>query len=68
MRSPLLKILVCYHKISPIIANEILQPILVGAKNAPKTLHKDLQSMCRAQDIELLRDDCVIGGGGAIIA
>lgn len=64
MRSPLLKILVCYHRISPIIANEILQPILVGAKNAPKTLHKDLQSMCRTQDIELLRDDCVIGGGG----
>ena len=36
MRSPLLKILVCYHRISPIIANEILQPILVGAKNATK--------------------------------
>ncbi|WP_334087062.1 DUF4422 domain-containing protein, partial [Helicobacter typhlonius] len=61
--SPRVKILVCYHKISPIIANEVLQPILVGAVQADQTTLESLESACAKQGVELLRDDCVIGGG-----
>ncbi|MCX2717307.1 hypothetical protein OQH61_06105 [Helicobacter sp. MIT 21-1697] len=66
--SPRVKILICYHKPSPIIANEVLQPILVGAKNAPKHTQESLESACAKQGVELLRDDSIIGGGGALIA
>lgn len=51
--SPRVKILVCYHKISPIIANEVLQPILVGAAQADQTTLESLESACAKQGVEL---------------
>lgn len=46
--SPRATILVCYHKFSkPIIASEILRPIIVGAANMgeeAKTLQEKLES------------------------
>ncbi len=59
--SPRVKILVCYHKISPIIANEVLQPILVGAAQADQTTLESLESACAKQGVELFRDDYISG-------
>ncbi|WP_273215393.1 DUF4422 domain-containing protein [Helicobacter japonicus] len=61
--SPRVKILVCYHKVSPIIANEILQPILVGATQADQTIRESLEFACAKQGIKLARDDDISGGG-----
>ncbi|RDU60455.1 hypothetical protein [Helicobacter marmotae] len=68
MASPQVTILVCYHKISPIIANEVLQPILVGAACATKDTQQALESAALEQGIALARDDYVAGGGGNLIA
>ena len=59
--SPRVKILVCYHKVSPIIANEILQPILVGATQADQTIRESLEFACAKQGIKLARDDDISG-------
>ncbi|WP_343353812.1 hypothetical protein V3I05_01605 [Helicobacter mastomyrinus] len=59
--SPRVKILVCYHKISPIIANEVLQPILVGAAQADQTTRESLEFACAKQGVELFRDDYISG-------
>lgn len=61
-----IKILVCYHRKSPIIASEILQPVLLG--KADKRLVESLQRHCRKQNAILLCDDASIlpsgiGGG-----
>ncbi|MCW1361155.1 hypothetical protein [Campylobacter sp. CCS1377] len=37
-----IKILVCYHKISPILLLPFLQPILVGAKRNDENTIKEL--------------------------
>lgn len=62
-----IKILVCYHKKAPIIASEILQPILLG--QVSKRLVKSLQRHCRKQNTTLLCDDASIlpsGIGGVV--
>ncbi len=63
MSSPQVKILVCYHRLSPIIANEVLQPILVGTQFATKEVQESLESACAKQGVSLARDDSIIGGG-----
>ena len=57
MSNPYIQILVCYHKPSPIIANEILKPILVGAKNAKPEVVSELESLCAKKGVEILKDD-----------
>ncbi len=52
-----IKILVCYHKLSPIIANKIMQPILVGAKRSNGNTIKELTKACKRKNTTLLRDD-----------
>ncbi len=51
------KILVCYHKPSIIVANECLQPILVGASNAKEENVSELENLCRQAGVSLWRDD-----------
>ncbi|RDU60453.1 DUF4422 domain-containing protein [Helicobacter marmotae] len=50
-------ILVCYHKISPIIANEVLQPILVGAEYASVDVKNALESACKRANTSLYYDN-----------
>lgn len=52
-----IKILVCYHKPSPIIANEVLRPILLGASNAKKAYKEELERACQKQGVELYYDN-----------
>lgn len=57
-----IKILVAYHKITPIYARqsssgEVLAPILLGAANASETIVKGLESECAKNGVKLLRDD-----------
>lgn len=52
-----IKILVCYHKISPIIGNEVLQPILLGAANAKPQIKDELERLCRSANVPLLYDN-----------
>lgn len=52
-----IKILVCYHKISPILSLPFLQPILVGAKKSNKNTIKELSKACKRKNINLLKDD-----------
>ncbi|TLD96176.1 DUF4422 domain-containing protein [Helicobacter jaachi] len=52
-----IKILVCYHKPQPIIANQILQPILLGAKQASSEVKQSLHSLCQKAGAKLLYDD-----------
>ncbi|TLD80474.1 DUF4422 domain-containing protein [Helicobacter sp. MIT 05-5293] len=52
-----MSILVCYHKPSPIIANKILKPILVGAKNASADTISALESLCEKKGTKLLKDN-----------
>ena len=52
-----IKILVCYHKISPIISNEVLQPILLGAANAKPQIKDELERLCRSANVPLLYDN-----------
>lgn len=65
-----IKILVCYHKKTPIIASEILQPILLGTQQADRRLMKSLIRHCRKQNAILLCDNASILpseiGGGAV--
>ena len=62
--SPKVKILICYHKVSPIIANDFLAPILLGAESAPKDTQECLKSDCIKHNTDLLRDDSICAGGG----
>ncbi len=48
-----IKILVCYHKVSPIIANEVLQPILLGAENAKEQVKDELENLCHRVNVKL---------------
>ena len=69
MSAPKVKILVCYHKVSPIIANEVLRPILLGAESGDKHIQEVLESACAKQGVTLIRDnditqDNTIAGGG----
>lgn len=68
MPSPQVKILVCYHRLSPIIANEVLQPILVGTQFATKEVQESLESACAKQGVSLARDDSILGGGATFTA
>ncbi|MCX2717305.1 DUF4422 domain-containing protein [Helicobacter sp. MIT 21-1697] len=52
-----IKILVCYHKISPIIGNDVLQPILLGAANASEYTIGGLQTLCDKAGVPLLYDN-----------
>ncbi|WP_295699020.1 DUF4422 domain-containing protein [uncultured Helicobacter sp.] len=52
-----IKILVCYHKVSPIIANEVLQPILLGAENAKEQVKDELENLCHRVNVKLYYDD-----------
>ena len=52
-----IKILVCYHKVSPIIANECLQPILLGAENAKPQIKNELERLCQKVGVPLLYDN-----------
>lgn len=71
-KSAKVKILVCYHKKSPIIANEILSPILVGASKTSKEVQEYLETECQKQGVALLRDDFTLDssvndrGGGLL--
>lgn len=72
MSAPKVKILVCYHKVSPIIANEVLQPILLGAESGDKHIQEALESACAKQGVTLIKDnditqDNTIAGGGGIL-
>lgn len=51
------KIFICYHKKAPIIANEILCPILLGAESATKETIEFLESACVKSGVKLMRDD-----------
>lgn len=66
------KIFICYHKKAPIIANEILCPILLGAESATKETIEFLESACAKSGVKLMRDDFISDssdianrGGGA---
>ncbi|EGK7562690.1 DUF4422 domain-containing protein, partial [Campylobacter coli] len=52
-----IKILVCYHKPSFIMANEVLRPILVGSKQAKYSTIAKLEQMCSRQNSTLLKDN-----------
>lgn len=57
-----IKILVCYHKKSPIIANDILKPILLG--NASQSTIKSLQNSCKKHNADMLYDSMISTNGG----
>ncbi|WP_334087515.1 DUF4422 domain-containing protein [Helicobacter typhlonius] len=52
-----IKILVCYHKVSPIIGNDVLQPILLGAANASEYTIGGLKTLCDKAGVPLLYDN-----------
>ncbi|TLD80475.1 DUF4422 domain-containing protein [Helicobacter sp. MIT 05-5293] len=52
-----IKILVCYHKPSPIIANEVLQPILLGAQGANAKVKDELENLCKRAKTTLWYDN-----------
>ena len=57
----MINILVCYHKaFLPIIHNEILHPIFLGASNADKQTLQDFKSLLNKQNIAFWRDDISI--------
>ena len=51
-----INILVCYHRLSPIIANEILTPILLGADSKQEEKAK-LKAICQNLNARILLDD-----------
>lgn len=57
-----IKILVCYHKKSPVIANDILKPILLG--NASQSTIKSLQNSCKKHNVDMLYDSMISTNGG----
>lgn len=58
------KILVCYHDVAPIIASDVLCPILLNAANAKPSVKAALKSAAKAQNAVLLRDDMGDLGAG----
>lgn len=50
-------ILVCYHKASPIFANEILKPILLNANSLNKQTFLKMQNLCKKANTSLLLDN-----------
>ncbi|TLD96178.1 hypothetical protein LS71_006775 [Helicobacter jaachi] len=60
-----IKIFVCYHKSAPLLTNEVLQPIVVGAQDMDKNTKAALLSRAEASHTPLIFDNDVRGGGAA---
>lgn len=52
-----IKIVVCYHKLEPLIGNKFIFPILVGAKNSSENIISIFNRKAIRQKLTPLRDD-----------